>query len=127
MERIKGPFTIVVKDDKKVFSVWTNTDLTEGRGQEYVQYNCEIESTARRLAKKNYVQGTDSRVTEETIYYVGNRWYGPGPRIVQPTKEDLVAERHLEQERKARETKNNAIERARQLGMSEEEISALML
>lgn len=109
----------------KVYAVWTNTDLTEGRGQEYVQHFCKLESTARRLARGNYVMGTDSRVTEETVLFRGGQWYLPGPRIVEPTAEDLEQERVLEVQHRAALARERALERARKLGLSEEDIAAL--
>lgn len=109
----------------KVYAVWTNTDLTEGRGQEYVEYFCKLESTARRLARGNYVMGTDSRVTEVTVLFRGGEWYLPGPRIVEASTEDLAAERELEAERKRNLARERALERARKLGLSDEDIAAL--
>ena len=109
----------------KVYAVWTNTDLTEGRGQEYVRWFCKLQSTALRLARGNYVQGTDCRVTEETILFRGGQWYAPSPMIVDPTPADLLEERELEAERSRILARNRALERARELGLSEDDIKAL--
>jgi hypothetical protein len=109
----------------KLYAVWTNTDLTEGRGQEYVQYFCKLESTARRLARGNYVMGSDSRVSEETWILKGNTWYAPYARIVQPSTVDLEEERKLEVQRKATLARERALNRARELGLSEADIQAL--
>jgi len=107
-----------------VYAVWTNTDLTEGRGREYVEYLCEKKSTALRKAKKNYVMGTDSRITEEVLFNAGRGWYGP-VRVIEPSKEDLQVEERLTAEAKAKAAKEAAIEKAKSLGLSDADIAAL--
>ncbi len=103
--------------ERTVYTVWTNTDLTEGRGNEYPLAICETESTARRLGKKRYVQGSDCRVTETTLFLIDRKWYGP-VSVVPSTKEDDVEEAKL-QAAKA------AINKARALGLTDEDIAAL--
>lgn len=115
---------VVTPAEQTVYAVWTNTDLTEGRGQEYIEYLCEKRSTAKRLAKKNYVQGTDSRVTEQKLFKSGYTWYGP-VRIIQPSQDDLIDEKLLEAEEKAKQAKAAAIEKAKSLGLTEDDIKAL--
>jgi hypothetical protein len=107
-----------------VYAVWTNTDLTEGRGREYVEYLCEKRATALRKAKKNYVMGTDSRVTEEILFNAGRGWYGP-VRVIEPSQEDLRVEEQLIAEQKAKTAKEDAIAKAKQLGLSDADIKAL--
>lgn len=109
---------------KTVYAVWTNTDLTEGRGREYVEYLCEKRATALRKAKRNYVMGTDSRVTEEKLFNSGSGWYGP-VRVIEPSQEDLRVEEQLVAEQKAKDAKQAAIAKAKQLGLSDEDIKAL--
>ena len=111
--------------EKQIYVVWTNTDLTEGRGHEYIQHHCEKESTARRLARKNYVMGTDGRVTKEKMFYVNGRWYAPGPFVCGPSKEDDIEERRLEAERKAAERKAAALAKAKELGLTDADLAAL--
>lgn len=111
--------------EKPLYAVWTNTDLTEGRGREFIQYHCEKQATANRLAKKNYVMGTDSRVTTEKMFYVNGRWYAPGPCIIPPTDADNAEEHRLEQERKAAEAKAKALAKAKELGLTEADLAAL--
>ena len=43
-------------DEKTIYAVWTNTDLTEGRGTEYVCNLCYNLYTARRVAHRVGVQ-----------------------------------------------------------------------
>jgi hypothetical protein len=107
-----------------VYAVWTNTDLTEGRGREYVEYLCEKKATALRKAKKNYVMGTDSRVTEEVLFNAGRGWYGP-VRVIEPSREDLQVEEQLTAEAKAKAAKEEAIAKAKSLGLSDADIKAL--
>jgi hypothetical protein len=109
---------------RTVYAVWTNTDLTEGRGREYVQYLCEKKATALRKAKKNYVMGTDSRVTEEKLFQSGYTWYGP-VNVIDPSQEDLRVEEQLDAAYKAAEAKKTAIEKAKALGLSDADIKAL--
>lgn len=103
--------------ERTVYTVWTNTDLTEGRGREYQLAVCETESTARRLGKGRYVQGTDCRVTETTLYMIDDMWYGP-VSVTPPSSADLMEEARL-QAAKA------AINKARALGLTDEDIAAL--
>ena len=114
-----------VKEMKEVFVVWTNTDLTEGRGQEYALAYCELEATANRLAKGNYVMGTDCRVTKETLLLIGFTTYFPGGRIAHATDEDKRVEALLAEERAKAEKKAAAILKAKELGLTEEDIQAL--
>lgn len=112
---------------KKVFTVWTNTDLTEGRGTERPMAYCELEATAKRLAKGSYVQGTDGRITVEEMIRIKDVWYAPhGYGFIEyGTREDMEMEKKLEEERKAAERKAKILEKARALGLTEDEIKEL--
>ncbi len=120
-EKLKGSGV----QEKRVYAVWTNTDLTEGRGREYIQYHCEKEATANRLAKKNYVMGSDSRVTAEKMFYVNGRWFAPGANIIPPTDADNAEEHRLEAERKAKEEKARVLAKLKDLGITEAELKVL--
>jgi hypothetical protein len=109
---------------KTVYAVWTNEDLTEGRGREYIQYFCELKATAMRKAKRNYVMGSDSRVTEQTLFQTGLQWFGP-VRILPPSMEDLKIEEKIMAESKAKSAKEAAIAKAKLLGLSDEDLKAL--
>lgn len=124
VKALNEKLNITIPKEQTVYAVWTNTDLTEGRGREYVQYLCEKKSTALRRAKKNYVMGTDSRVTEEKIFQSGYQWYGP-VRIIEPSREDLQAEEQLIAAEKAKTAKEAAIAKAKSLGLSDADIKAL--
>lgn len=124
IKALTAKLNVETPKQRTVYAVWTNTDLTEGRGREYVQYLCEKKSTALRKAKKNYVMGTDSRVTEEKLFQSGYAWYGP-VNVIDPTQEDLRVEEQLAAEAKAKSAKEAAIEKAKSLGLSDADIKAL--
>jgi hypothetical protein len=108
---------------QKAYAVWSNTDLTKGRGYEYAKHICSKEATAIRLSKGAYVMGSDARVTEIELIFHNNQWCGPvyinGPSIADTEMEKL------ELKRKAEEAKTAAILKAQQLGLTAEDIAAL--
>lgn len=106
-------------EEKTVWVVWGNTDLTEGRGRNYALYYCETKATAIRMSKGKYVMGSDCPVTEQTMFYRNGHWYAPGALLTSASKEDLL----VEQKRTAAE---QAVLKAVRLGMTSEEISAIM-
>lgn len=119
--------TLKVRDTKEVFAVWTNTDLTEGRGDEFVFAFCEVEATANRLAKGRYVMGTDSRITKAKMLLIDNTWYAPYGNgfITHPTNADIEEEKKLNKEREAKMLREKILDKARALGLTNEEIAAL--
>lgn len=104
---------------KKVWAVYTNTDLTEGKGRQYIKTLCDFKATAERLGKKEYVQGTDCPIGEITVFKIheGGEWYAPVP-ITAPTQEDK--ERQAEIERYER-----AYQDARAAGLTPDQIKAI--
>lgn len=110
--------------EKVVWQVWSNTDLTEGRGSEYVSHVCELEATAKRLAKGRYVQGGNCNVTKAKGLFIDRTWYYPS-NLIKPTKEDLQEESLLEEERKLRTEREAILSKALSLGLTEEEIQKL--
>lgn len=116
-----------ITGSKKVFTVWTSTDLTEGRGTERPMAYCELEATAKRLAKGSYVQGTDAKITIDEMIRIKDIWYAPhGYGFIEyGTREDVEMEKKLEEERKAAERRSKVLEKARSLGLTEDEIKIL--
>jgi hypothetical protein len=110
---------------RTVWAVWTNSDLTEGRGTQYVKHYCSLEATARRLAKGGYVMGTDCPLSQTQLFYIEGNWYAPGPLVNTGSIEDLHEEEKIKAKREAENRKKQALDRARELGMTEEEIAAL--
>lgn len=114
-----------ITDSKDVWVAWTNTDCTEGRGQNVPLYTCESESAAKRLGKRGSVQGSDCNVTHEQAVRIDNGpWLAPC-KIVAPAPEDRDNDKRLASARKAKAAKEAAIQRAQELGLSEEDIKAL--
>lgn len=107
----------------KVFDVWvawSNTDLIEGRGLEIPYAVCLSETTALRMGEKKSVQGSNCRVTKEIAVEIegqARRLYGP-TRVHHPSQEDKKHDKRIARKRAA-------IERAKELGMTAEEIAAI--
>lgn len=99
----------------KLYIVFTNSDLTEGRGflvpfaWSYNKY------TALRLAKRRGVQGSDADVQSiETIEHLGMEYIPIACVPVEyPTKQD-------EDLQKQEEERNNAIAKMRELGVTDD-------
>lgn len=108
---------ITFDEIKPVWVAWTNTDLTEGRGWQYPLCVADGLETAYRLGRKNYVMGSDCPVTAAQAYRMGGTWYVPG-RVVAESAEDLA-------HRKLREAREQAIERAKAVGLSQSDIELL--
>ena len=103
---------------RDVWVAWTNTDLTEGRGYRYPLAVCESETTADRLGQKKYVMGSACPVTKEVAVRVhGSGWLVPGA-IHPETDEDKKARAILEARRAA-------VQKAKDAGLTDEEITAL--
>ena len=117
-------------EQKYVWVVWSNTDLTEGRGNEYPMWVCGTEATAQRLRHSAYIQGTDAPVRKTKVHWENSEhkgfgyWVGP-VRIEEPTVEDIDIQRRIDEERGRVEQKDALIERLRGLGASEEDIEAV--
>jgi hypothetical protein len=124
--RIPVPSSPLVIDSKPVFVAWTNTDCTEGRGQQVPLAVCEAEATALRKGHRGSVQGSDCSITKSIAVRVEGQtgWFAPA-RIHAPTREDEGVERSLEAKRAAAQAKREAIERARAAGMSDADIKLL--
>lgn len=108
-------------DKLTLWAVYTNDDLTEGRGRQFIKHFCLTQATANRLAKHGYVQGTDCPVDPVEALFVDGRYFLPTSmlNIVQPSKEDEATQRRID-------TRKLAIEKAKALGLSDEEIATLM-
>lgn len=123
-------------DSNAAWVVWVNEDLDEGRGTLKVLAVCEQESTARRLARGANVQGADGVVMEVPVFKFavpgrpfpsGPYWYAPhGPgQFIKPTAEDKKEEARLAEKRAKKVRGEAALQKARDLGMSDEDIAAL--
>lgn len=106
-----------ITDTKRIYEVWINSDLTEGRGFPICISVCEKESTARRLGKGSNVQGSDAQVKEGVALKIRNKWYAPC-RIISPTKVDDEMDKIIQAKKAARE-------KAKKAGLTDEEIKDL--
>lgn len=105
---------------KTVYVAYTNTDCTEGRGYDVPIAVCEMEATAKRIAKKQYVQGSDGPVRSVDLVKIGDKWYAPSAaiNIIKPSKDDVAVQARVD-------AKRDALEKAKALGLSEDDIKAL--
>lgn len=107
-------------EDTTLWAVYTNTDLTEGRGRQYVKHFCRTEATAKRLAKREYVMGTDCPVEPVKVLFLDGKHVLPANliNVVEPTEEDVQADRRISAYR-------GALDKAKSLGLSDEDIKAI--
>ena len=117
---------------KELYAAMVNSDLTEGRGEDYAIAITELKSTAVRLGKGKDVMGSNARIKKVNAYYIKEKansfgsWFVPAVRIVQPSKEDEIEEKRL----MAQEAKDILLEKfkeGKELTKEErEEIAALL-
>ncbi|QDP55325.1 MAG: hypothetical protein Tp176DCM1853251_9 [Prokaryotic dsDNA virus sp.] len=108
------------KPKRTLWAVYSNTDLTEGRGHEYVEGLCESEATAIRVGAKGYIQGLDCPIKEIPVLEVDGKemlmlCHVP---FLRATSQDL-------HEQKKRDARRALVEKARAAGLSDDEIRAL--
>ena len=109
-----------VTEKQTVWVAYTNTDCNEGRGQDVPIAVCATESTAIRLAKKQYVQGSNGPVRTMELLKIDGRWYAPSAAInvVQPAAEDILAQTAID-------AKRAAMNKAKAAGLTDEDLMAL--
>jgi hypothetical protein len=117
--------TIEVQSMKTLYAVYINTDLTEGRGSQYPRFICEKQSTATRLAKGADVQGCNGTVQPVNVFWYCRKWYGPIIGIEYPTDNDKKEELRLQELEKQKERYSQAVENAKQLGLTDEDLKVL--
>lgn len=110
----------MVDEVKTVYVAHTNSDLTEGRGYDIPFAVCELETTAKRLAHKKYVQGSNGPVTAVNLVKINERWYMPtfAVEIVKPTPEDIALQKQLD-------VKREIFIKAKAAGLSDEDLRIL--
>jgi hypothetical protein len=110
-----------IVDEKTVYVAYSNTDCTEGRGSDIPVAVCELEETAKRLAHKRYIQGSDGPVRPAVLRRIGAEWYAPEAcyRVISPTKEDRAVQKMID-------AKRAALDKAKAAGLSDEDIAALL-
>lgn len=109
-------------ETRTVWVAYTNTDCTEGRGHDVPIAVCAVESTALRLARHRYVQGSDGPVRPVELVKINGQWYAPGAAInvIDPSSEDAAAQDAID-------AKRNAIAKAKAAGLTDDDLLALGL
>ena len=114
----------IIENERDIWIVSNNTDLTEGRGSQYPQYVCEKKSTALRLAKGAGIQGGDAYVEPGKGFKINSRWYFPRA-ITPPNQEDLKVEKEIEEVNRKKAERDLILDKAKSLGLSEADIAIL--
>lgn len=109
-----------VVEGKEFWVVYSNTDLTEGRGHSIAVATCEMESTAIRLSIKRGVMGTNADVEPVKGIVFGGQTYIPSyaVKIDNPSKEDIETQKKLD-------AKRLAFAKAKAAGLTDDELKAL--
>lgn len=109
-------------EKRTVWVAYTNTDWTEGRGHDVPIAVCDAEATALRLARHQYVQGSDGPVRKMELVKIDGKWYAPSAAIavVEPTREDIAAQAAID-------AKREAVAKARAAGLTDTDLAALGL
>lgn len=89
---------LTVEKSVPVWCVITNSDLTEGRGYNFILHICELEATARRFAKGAGVQGTNAVVEKHYVYHTNNGILGPVTKIIKPSVQDNENQKRIDAE-----------------------------
>lgn len=111
-----------------LYIVWSNKDLTEGRFKDFPMAICREQVTAERLAKHNYVQGSDCPITSVQVHTSANGIsYIPisAVDVIGPSIEDVALIKKMEEEHILMQSKRKLIEKALELGMTKEELMVL--
>ena len=98
----------------EVWYVWKNTDQTEGKGRSYVWKVCDIEATARRLAKKEGTMGSDAHISRGRVFRYKSNWYG-----IVHLEEASAADKN---DQEKIEKRRAAVEKAKAAGLTEQEL-----
>lgn len=113
-----------IQKTKQVYVAWVNSDLTEGRGFNRVLCVTQLEETARRLGKGKNVQGSDANVVQDAALLVFGDWYIQGD-ILEPSAADEELWKANQEKAKAQKIFDKAVERAKMLGLSDDDIKIL--
>lgn len=106
------------------FAVYSNSDLTEGKGRIELVYITKLEATARRLAKGRGVMGSDAIVDTIKLPTINGIPYQPA-QVVNPTIEDETNEVALYAARALKYKKAKLLEKLKEDGYSQEDIELL--
>jgi hypothetical protein len=104
----------------KLWAVYTNTDLTEGRGRQYIKHLCRLKSTALRLSTRGYVQGSDCPVKDVEVLELDGKAVLPINLLLieEPSPADQIEEQRIA-------AHEMALRKAKQAGLTDAEIALL--
>lgn len=90
-------------EKRTVWVAYTNTDCSEGRGLDVSIAMCFAEATALRLARKQYVQGSDGPVRTKEVVQIDGKWYelSGEVNVIEPSREDVTAQAAIDAKREA--------------------------
>jgi hypothetical protein len=111
----------------KLYVVFTNTDLTEGRGIQVPVAWSRNKYTAQRLAKGQGVMGSNAEVKSVDTYDVLGVEYIPLAcvHVKYPSKQDEDLQKQDEDLQKQEEERNNTIAKMKALGVTDEMLQGL--
>ncbi|MCA9496748.1 MAG: hypothetical protein KC589_07400 [Nanoarchaeota archaeon] len=109
------------------YIVRNNMDRTEGRGGEYTFAICELQTTAERIGKGQYVQGMDCPIFEiESTIIDGKEYFKKcDVPIFIPTVEDKEKEMIRIQNEAKKQRKLEVFKKMKELGITDEEIEVI--
>jgi len=106
-------------DEKEVYAVISNTDLTEGRGKGFVKAYCYELSTARRVGHGGYIQTGNCPIEKHKLYAIEGTSYWHGPvDVLTMTEADKTNQTRLD-------AKTEVIRKMRAAGITENDIELL--
>lgn len=108
---------VIERTKQDAWYVIGNTDNTEGRGRNVVLHACLTRATAIRLSHKKGVMGSDAHIEKGFIFTDNYTSYGK-VYVENPSKADIAYQDKID-------ANDSLVEKAKQLGLSEEEIQAL--
>lgn len=116
----------LIQDEKTVWYVGINSDLTEGRGTEVIIGVTEMPETARRIARGRNVMGSDGNVFPGQAYKINGCWHVRGD-IIQPSAHDLkIAKERLAREKRDRIKQEIYDELVYDMGVDPDKLKLLM-
>lgn len=108
---------IKISDSHRIFIVFTNSDLTEGRGYPVFVDAFFSETSAKRAAKGIGVQGTDGTIEESIAIYINEQWFIPY-NIKKPSINDVAKD-------KRKEEIKEVLDKIKSLGLTSKEMELL--
>lgn len=109
---------IEIQDSKTVWVAWSNTDRTEGRGRQYPAHVAASREAAIRLGLNGGVQGSNCEVSQAVAVRINNTWLVPG--VIEPESAEDAKRRSV------REAKEAVMAKAKEAGLTDEDIALLV-